>query len=122
MTHSFFFKALFFIVAISPLSAAHFENLVDLTIKVEDPSYNVSIKSMKFNNQEVKLDEPDMFKPRKELNLKLPPGHYPLVWIVEKGGGKWSDTKPTTIEKILVLESGDTVVKINIKGETVNLY
>lgn len=106
----------------SPLAAAHFENLVDLTIKVEDPSYNISIKSLKFNNQDVKLDEPDMFKPRKELKMTLSPGRYPITWVVEKGQGKWADEKPKVIEKILVLESGDSVVKINIKGETVNLY
>ena len=122
MLTRFFSILLFFLFAAEAVHAAHFENLIDLTIKLEDPSYNVSIKSFKFNNQEIQLDEPDMFKPRKVLNLKLPPGRYPLIWVVEKGGGRWSDQKPAVIDKILVLESGDTVVKINIKGETVNLY
>jgi|GEM_PF-4523858 len=114
--------AIFSITFFSSLPAAHFENLVDLTIKVEDPSYNVSVKSLKFNNQEVKLDEPDMFKPRKEMKVTLPPGRYPIVWVVEKGQGKWADEKPKSFEKILVLESGDQVVKVNIKGESVTLY
>ena len=113
---------LFPFLCCAPLAAAHFESLVELTLKIEDPSYNVTVKSLKFNNQDVKLDEPDMFKPRKEFKVVLPPGRYPIIWTVEKGQGRWADEKPKVIEKILVLESGDSVVKVNIKGETVNLY
>lgn len=119
MLHRFLFLSFLYCIS---LSAAHFEALVDLTIKVEDPSYNISVKSFKFNNQDVKLDAPDMFKPRKELKVVLPPGRYPISWVIEKNQGRWSDEKPKSIEKILVLESGDTVVKVNIKGETVTLY
>jgi len=105
------------------LFSAHFENLVDLTIKVEDASFNLRVKSVKFNNQEIKLDDPDMFKPRKIAQLRLTPGRYMLNWSTEKSGTLIGKTSPITEhERIVVLESGDITVKINIKGDTVSLY
>ena len=112
----------FFCVSIFALNAAHFESHVQLTIKVEDLNYNLTVKSLKFNGEEIKLESPDMFKPRKEIQIKLTPGRYPLVWTTQKGNPKWSEDPPKTFEKILVLESGDTAVRINIKGENVTLY
>lgn len=105
------------------IKAAHFENLVDLTVKVEDASFNLRIKNVKFNNQDIKLDDPDMLKPRKTAQYKLPPGRYMLNWSTEKGGAVWGNASPITEhERIVVLESGDVSVKINIKGDTVSLY
>lgn len=105
------------------LLAAHFESLVDLTVKVEDASFNLRVKNVTFNNQEIKLDDPDMFKPRKTTQYKLSPGRYMLTWATEKGGAIWGTTSPITEhERIVVLESGDVSVKINIKGDAVSLY
>lgn len=114
---------IFFMFAFTHLSAAHFEQIVELTLKVEDQAYNLKIKSVNFNGQEIPLENPnDMFKPRKEIRFKLPPGRYPLTWSTDKGGPKWAETPPKVHERILVLESGDSIVKINIKGDTVSLY
>lgn len=105
------------------LFSAHFENLIDLTIKVEDASFNHRVKSISFNNQEIKLDDPDMFKPRKISQHHLSPGRYMLTWTTEKSGTLIANASPLTKhEKIVVLESGDVSVKINIKGDTVSLY
>ena len=111
-----------FLVPFSIFSA-HFENLVDVTIKVEDASFNLRVKAVKFNNQEIKLDDPDMFKPRKIMQVKLTPGRYMLTWSTEKLGTLIGKTSPITEhERIVVLESGDASVKINIKGDSVSLY
>ncbi len=109
---------------IGPLAAAHFEHMIDLTITVEDVGFNLSVKSVKFNGQEIKLDAPDMFKPRKEAKYRLAPGRYILNWTTEKGGGgpKWATEVPVDHERILVLESGDTSVKVNIRGDNISLY
>jgi len=104
------------------LSAAHFENMVDLTIKVEDAAYNLRIKSLRFNGLEVTLGEPDFLKPRKVLQYKLQPGRYLLNWSTEKSGGHWQDQGIKTHERILVLESGDNLVRVGIKGETITMY
>ena len=116
------FFLIFILLGCPYLKAAHFENIVELTVKVEDQNYNLRIKSVKFNGQEIKLDEPDMFKPRKEVVLHLPPGRYPLIWATEKGGPKWAEDGPKIHEKILVIESGDSTVKVSIKGDVVTLY
>lgn len=104
------------------LGAAHFETNVQVTLKIEDQNYNLGVKSASFNGEEIKLDPPDMFKPRKEVQFKLPPGRYSLTWTTQKGGPKWAEEPPKVFEKILVLESGDSVVRVNIKGENVTLY
>ena len=104
------------------LSAAHFENLVDLTIKVEDANYNLKVKSLRFNGLEIQLDPPDLFKPRKLLQYRLPPGRYALNWASEKTGGRWQEEGTKTHERILVLESGDQIVRISIKGDAISLY
>lgn len=102
--------------------AAHFENMVDLTIKAEDAAYNLRIKSLRFNGLEVGLEESDLFKPRKVLQYKLQPGRYMLTWTTEKSGGRWQDDGIKTHERILVLESGDNVVRVGIKGDVIALY
>lgn len=104
------------------LSAAHFENLVELTIKVEDQSFNLKIKNVSFNGEQIKLDDPDNFKPRKLISYKLPPGRYMLNWSTEKGVQRWGSDSVAQHEKILVLESGDTSVKISVKGDVATFY
>ncbi len=116
------YAGLFLFFMVLPLFAAHFENPVDLTIKVEDGSFNIKIKELKFNGEEIKLEPSDMFKPRKIFHAKLQPGRYSLVWSTEKTQIRWSEDPTTMHEKILVLESGDTVVKINIKGDVITMY
>jgi hypothetical protein len=111
---------LFFIAL--PAFAAHFENPVELTIKVEDGSFNLKVKDLKFNGEEIKLDPSDMFKPRKIFQTKLQPGRYSLVWSTEKTQTRWSEEPTKLHEKTLVLESGDTLVKINIKGDVITMY
>ena len=118
---SFLLIAVFILLA-TPLIAAHFENPVDLTIKVEDGSFNLKIKEVKFNNEDIKLDPPDMFKPRKLMQTKLQPGRYTLSWITEKTQIRWSEEPIKTHEKIIVLENGDSTVRINIKGESISMY
>lgn len=103
------------------LSAAHIENLVVLTFKVEDMAYNFRIKSLSFNGLEIPLDESDMFKPRKVMEYKLPPGRYMLNWTTEKTG-RWQDQPIQNHERILVLESGDNTVRVAIKGDVISLY
>jgi hypothetical protein len=104
------------------LDAAHIETLIDLTIKAEDASYYHRIKSLRFNGLEITLDAPDMFKPRKTVDYKLPPGRYMLNWSTEKSGGRWQEEGNKSFERILVLESGDTAVRVAIKGDTITLY
>lgn len=105
-----------------PLFAAHFENLIDLTIKAEDASFNLKMRSLKFNGQEIELDAPDMFKPRKQIQFKLPPGRYILNWSTEKVPAKWEKEPIKEHEKILVLENGDGIVRVNIKGDFIQMY
>lgn len=104
------------------LSAAHFENYIDVTLKVEDMSYNLVVKSVTFNGEEVPLDKADFFNPRKIVQYKLLPGKYMLTWKTQKGTGKWADEGIILHERILVLESGDTTVRVNIKGTSITLY
>ncbi len=104
------------------LSAAHFENLVELTVKVEDAGYNLKIKSLRFNGLEVPLEEPDLFKPRKVLQYQLQPGRYLLNWSTEKSSGHWQEQGVKVHERILVLESGDNLVRVGIKGDTIVMY
>lgn len=103
------------------LSAAHFENLIDLSIKVEDASYNFRVTSLRFNGEAIPLDESDIFKPRKSLQYKLQPGRYMLNWTTEKSTVRWQDEPVKEHERILVLESGDHQVRISIKGDAVSL-
>jgi hypothetical protein len=107
-----------------PLSGfgAHFENLINLTIKIEDASYSHKIKTLEFNEEEITLDVSDMFKPRKILQQKLPPGRYLLNWSTEKTPVKWSEEATKTFEKIIVLEHGDGVVRVNVKGDAISMY
>lgn len=113
--------SMFFLFS-ATLSAAHFESLVDLTVKVEDAAYNFRIKSLRFNGLDIPLDESDIFKPRKVLQYRLQPGRYLLNWTTEKSGGRWQDEPVKTHERILVLESGDNQVRVAIKGDAVTLY
>jgi hypothetical protein len=117
-------SSIFFVLMFVSMNAfgAHFENLIELTIKVEDASYSHRVKTLHFNGEEIKLDPSDMFKPRKILQYKLPPGRYTLIWTTEKTPIRWSEDSIKRFEKILVLEHGDGVVKINLKGENVSLY
>ena len=112
------------ILLIIPMIAfgAHFENLIDLTIKVEDGSFTIRVKSLQFNGEEIKLDPSDMFKPRKIMQYKLSPGRYILNWSTEKNPVKWTEESAKNFEKILVLEHGDGIVRVNIKGETITMY
>lgn len=103
------------------LSAAHFENLIALSIKVEDAAYNFKVKSLRFNGEEVPLDESDIFKPRKMVQYKLQPGRYILNWTTEKSTVRWQDEPIKENERILVLESGDIQVRITIKGDAISL-
>lgn len=105
------------------LFSAHLENFIDVTIKVEDASFNLKVKNVSFDNHEIKLDDSDMFKPRKIFQQRLTPGRYILSWSTEKSGTLSANSSPTTNhEKIVVLESGDAQVRINIKGDSVSLY
>jgi len=117
-------KSIVFIMVLNPMIGfgAHFENLIDLTIKVEDASYNNRVKSLQFNGEEVKLDASDMFKPRKILQYKLPPGRYMLNWTTEKSPTKWTEDAIKNFERILVLESGDGIVRVFVKGEGITMY
>lgn len=112
------------VLLLSPLlgHAAHFENLIDLTIKIEDASYGHKIKSLQFNNEEITLDASDMFKPRKILQYKLAPGRYMLNWSTEKTPAKWSEDSTKIFEKIIVLEHGDGIVRVNVKGDVISMY
>jgi hypothetical protein len=102
---------------------AHFENMVELTIKIEDASFNHKVRSFKFNDEEIKLDDPEMFKPRKIFTSRLRPGRYMLSWSTVKGGAVWNNNSPVTEhERILVLEGEDIAIKINIKGDSITLY
>ncbi|MCE5316022.1 MAG: hypothetical protein LLG04_01490 [Parachlamydia sp.] len=105
----------------SALSAAHFENMIDLSIKVEDAAYNFRVKSLRFNGVEVPLDESDIFKPRKVMQYKLQPGRYMLNWTTEKSTVRWQDEPIKDHERILVLESGDNLIRITIKGDAISL-
>jgi hypothetical protein len=113
---------LMYALGFSSLDAAHFENLVDLTFKVEDASFCIKMKSLKFNDEEIKLDPSDMFRSRKVLQYKLPPGRYFLYWSTEQTSARWSDPPVKNHEKILVLESGDGIVRVNIKGDSISIY
>ncbi len=119
-------KILAVIIAIaSPiyLSSAHFENFIELTIKIEDLNFKLKVSNVKFNGEEIPLDEPHPFKPRKVATFKLPPGRYTLTWTTERISFKLPNESPTTDHsRILVLEGGDTVVHVSIKGEAINLY
>lgn len=95
---------------------------MDLTLKIEDGSFNLKVRDFKFNGEEIHLDPPDMFKPRKILQLKLQPGRYSFSWTSEKKQVRWSEEPLKLHEKILVLENGDSVVKINIKGDVITMY
>lgn len=101
---------------------AHFENLIELTVKIEDASFTHKIKSVEFNNEEIQLDPTDMFKPRKILKYKLSPGRYVMRWTTEKTISKWSDEPIKNFEKIVVLENGDGIVRINLKGDAISMY
>jgi hypothetical protein len=96
--------------------------MVELIIKVEDASYSLKVVDVAFNNEAIPLEAANMFKPRAEKKYKLAPGRYMLVWRTEKGTGRWSDEPIINHERILVLESGDSVVRVNIKGDGVTLY
>ncbi len=116
---------IFFITIFLPLFsfAAHFENLVDLTIKIEDVNLKIKITNLNFNGEEVKLDEPDLFKPRKIARYRLPPGRYMLNWTTEKAGTKFANESPSeNHERILVLERGDITINVTIKGNAINLF
>jgi hypothetical protein len=118
-------RILFFIGIFIPflgLTAAHLENKVDLHIKVEDGSYTLHVKEFRFNGEEIKLEDHDMFKPRKAVSYKLPPGRYYVNWSTEKGFGKWKEGDVKEHERIVVLESGDSVVRLSIKGENIAIY
>jgi hypothetical protein len=112
------------ILLLFPLSGfgAHFENLIDLTIKVEDASFSHKIKALQFNEEEITLEASDMFKPRKILQYRLPPGRYMLNWSTEKTPVKWSEEATKNFEKIIVLEHGDGVVRVNVKGDVISMY
>lgn len=105
----------------SSLYAAHFENLIDLSIRVEDAAYNFRVKSLRFNGEEIPLDDSDIFKPRKSLQYKLQPGRYMLNWTTEKSTVRWQDEPIKEHERILVLESGDNQIRITIKGDAISL-
>lgn len=111
-----------FFISCFPLHAAHLENKIDLHLKIEDGSYTLHVKDVRFNGEEIILDPPDMFKPRKAIAYKLPPGRYHVNWTTEKGFGKWKEGQIKEHERIVVLESGDSSVKVGIKGETITLY
>lgn len=110
-----------FLFLSASLSAAHFENLIDLFIKVEDAAYNFRVTALRFNGEEIPLDESDIFKPRKSLQYKLQPGRYMLNWTTEKSTVRWQDEPIKEHERILVLESGDHQVRISIKGDSISL-
>lgn len=114
----FIFMLLFTTVA----RAAHFETLVEVTLKIEDPNMYTRVKNVKFDGNDIILDDPDMFKPRKLLTQKLTPGRYMINWSTEKSNPKWSEQPVINNERILVIEGGDTAVKINIRGDIISLY
>lgn len=113
---------LLFLFTTTTLSAAHFENLVTLTIKVEDPNMYTRIRSVKFDGDDIALDESDMFKPRKVYTTKLIPGRYMLYWSTEKSNPKWGEQAIVEHEKVLVVERGDSTLRIGIKGDAVTLF
>lgn len=103
--------------------SAHIEKLIDLTIKVEDPSFNVTVKDVSFDGQEIPLDAPNhLNKLRKATSYRLLPGRYVINWTTEKTSMKRLDEKPQQHERILVLESGDATVRVCIKGDILSLY
>ncbi len=110
-----------FIVCIQ-LEAAHFENPVDVSLKIEDASFHLKIKDLKFNGEDIQLDPSDMFKPRKVMQFKLQPGRYALAWTTERSQTRWSETPIKHHEKIVVLEGGDSTVRISIKGDAITMY
>lgn len=111
-----------FLVLSHSLFSAHFENFVDVTIKVEDASYTIKIKSFKFNGEVIALDPSDNFKPRKLLLKRLSPGRYVIAWTAEKSSPRSAHEPPKEYERILVLESGDSTVRISVKGDTISMY
>lgn len=118
-----FFRLFFCILLLSsPLFAAHFENLIDVTIKAEDASFSLKMKSLKFNGEELVLEPSDLTKPRKLVQYKLPPGRYILNWSTEKVPAKWVADPVKEHERILVLENGDGLVRVNIRGDTIQMY
>ena len=112
----------FTLLLFTMVEGAHFEQMVDLTIKVEDAGYSLKVKALRFNGLEVALDEPDLFKPRKVLQYKLPPGRYMLNWSTEKSSAQWHEDGTKAHESILVLESGDSLVRVGIKGDAISMY
>lgn len=122
MLKIFSFILILFALFCAPLIAAHFENPIDLTVKIEDGSFNLKIKDFNFNGEVINLDPSDMFKPRKVFQLRLQPGRYPFNWTTEKSQVRWSEEPQKFHEKIIVLEHGDSQIRINIKGDTITMY
>ncbi len=125
MPYSFFFNLIYLFLALTPLkiTGAHFENLVNLTVKIEDANFNLKIKNAKFNGQELRLEESEFSKPRSVTAYKLPPGRYIVQWSTHKPAMRFAN-EPAFIEheRILVLENGDTIVRISIKGDTIAIF
>jgi hypothetical protein len=103
--------------------SAHFENLIDLTLKIEDANFNLRMKSVTFNGDALKLNDTNILKPRKEEHFRLPPGRYMLLWSTEKAVARFAqEPLIKNHERILVLEHGDTSIRINIRGDDISLY
>ena len=105
------------------LFAAHIENLVSINLKIEDVNFKTQMKSVVFNGESIELDPSELFKPRKAVNYRLPPGRYIVQWSTEKVGVKLANDPPPMLnEKIIAIESGDKDVRISIKGNSITLY
>jgi hypothetical protein len=79
----------------------------------------LSIYSASFNQTDIPLKARDIYGYRGAASFQVPPGEYPLKWVVQKDKIAWP--RKITHEETVIVSPKDMWIQIRIVGEEVTI-
>ena len=95
--------------------------LVRIEILIRDSSKlgGVQVQSVTFDGRPIPLKPRDIFGNRGKASLQMPPGKYPLEWVVLRDPSIWPRT--VTHKEEVTIDARDFWVQISIEGEEASI-
>lgn len=88
---------------------------IEVLVRDSPALAGVHIQSVTFNGRSIPLRTRDVMGKRGSASFQLPPGNYPLEWVVEKDKIVWP--RLITHKEIVTLDPRDLWVQILIEGD-----
>jgi hypothetical protein len=113
--------AFFLVFPFFSLSGVYLQNPVEVNLEAED-TIGIKLCSLKVGDQDIPLERANIFSPRKKIKFSFYPGNYFVSWSTIKEASKGSSGAPTENVRLIVIERGDSIIRIKISGNEISIY